>query len=129
MVRLIRVFVDVAVAAPLAAVSLLVYWVDQRGLLRQSSSEDHQERQDPPSPEHGPPKLKLTLTPSQLDELDLIATVEDPDRHEVPWAQAPLHFDPEVWRRAAFGGLGVTTYLKESFQINGGTMITAPQPA
>src|SRR5262249_50653263 len=72
------------------------------------------------------PEFVDVKTEAQGGQKNLVGAVEDPDLRDVLGAQMPLHFDLEGWRPAAFSGPAVTTYLKGSFQINGGVTIEAP---
>ena len=56
----------------------------------------------------------------------LKAAVTDPGLRDVLGAELPLHFDLDGWRPAAFGGPGVTVYLKGSVPTTAGVSIDAP---
>ena len=56
----------------------------------------------------------------------LKAAVSDLGLRDVLGADLPLHFDLDGWRPAAFGGPGVTVYLKGSVPTTAGVTIDAP---
>jgi hypothetical protein len=56
----------------------------------------------------------------------LEATVTDSGLRDVLGSVLPLHFDLDGWRPAAFGGRGVTVYLKGTVPTTAGVTIDAP---
>ena len=61
-----------------------------------------------------------------IKQESLKAAVSDPGLRDVLGPELPLHFDLDGWRPAAFGGPGVTVYLRGSVATTAGVTIDAP---
>ncbi len=72
------------------------------------------------------PKFVDATAIAQGTQQELEAEVLEPGLRAVLGPTLPLRFPLEGWRPAAFGGRGVTVYMKGKFQTTAGVSIEAP---